>query len=89
VTFHAPEVVQDRNAHNLLKDFQDEVPGYLNNARIRAILTSLRLTPGKAAMPENLLRCYETLVGHNIFPKAELVLVKAWLGDLNGIAPKT
>jgi hypothetical protein len=30
VTFHSPsEVYQDRNEHDLLKDFEDEIPGYL------------------------------------------------------------
>lgn len=86
VTFHAPEVVQERNAHNLLRDFQDEVPGYLNNNRIREILARLRLETGPKAAPENLLRCYTALVQNNIFPKKELVLVKAWLRDLKEIA---
>ena len=34
VVFHAAEVYQDRNKHNLIQDFQDEVPGYLQNASI-------------------------------------------------------
>ena len=37
VAFHAPESIQQRNMHNLLRDFEDEVPGYLNNNRIIAI----------------------------------------------------
>ena len=85
VTFHAPEVVQERNVHNLLRDFQDEVPGYLNNTRLCGILAGLRLTPGPKAVPENLLCCYAALVQHNIFPKKELPLVKAWLRDLKDI----
>jgi hypothetical protein len=86
VTFHAPEVVQERNQHNLLRDFQDEVPGYLNNARICDLLGQLRLKPGKLAVSENLHRCYETLVQHEIFPAKELALLKAWLADLKTIA---
>ncbi len=85
VTFHAPEVVQERNVHNLLRDFQDEVPGYLNNTRLCAILAGLPLKPGPKAVQENLLRCYTALVQNEILPKKELPLVKAWLRDLNQI----
>jgi hypothetical protein len=31
VVFHASTVYQERNAHRLLRDFEDEVPGYLLN----------------------------------------------------------
>ncbi len=86
VTFHSPEVVQKRNQHNLLRDFQDEVPGYLSNAWICNVLTQLKLMRGKAAVSENLIRCYEALVDRSIFPRKELRLVKAWLADLNAIA---
>ncbi|HEX3720188.1 MAG TPA: STELLO glycosyltransferase family protein [Verrucomicrobiae bacterium] len=86
VTFHSPEVVQERNQHNLLRDFQDEVPGYLSNARICNILGQLKLKPGKASVSENLMCCYESLVAENIFPRNELRLVKAWLADLKSMA---
>jgi hypothetical protein len=85
VSFHSPEVVQDRNAHNLLKDFKDEVPGYLNNEAIRSLLAGLRLQSGRQSAAGNLLRCYEALVERNIFPKEELPLLKAWLSDLKTI----
>jgi hypothetical protein len=88
VTFHPPEVVQERNEHRLLKDFQDEVPGYLNNARICGVLAGLRLKPGKKAVAENLLRCYEALIQQNIFPDKEMPLVEAWLADLKEIGKK-
>jgi hypothetical protein len=86
VVFHPPEVVQDRNQHNLLHDFRDEVPGYLNNAKICNVLGQLRLKPGKKAVSENLFKCYEALVKHDIFPGKELALLKAWLADLKAIA---
>ncbi|MCX6903415.1 MAG: STELLO glycosyltransferase family protein [Verrucomicrobia bacterium] len=86
VTFHAPEVVQDRNQHNLLRDFQDEVPGYLANDRIRGLLQGLSLAGGRSAVGENLQRCYELLVAEGIFPKKELCLVKAWRADLEKVS---
>jgi len=85
VTFHGPEVLQRRNAHNLLKDFQDEVPGYLANDRIVQLLEEQPLDSGAEAAGGNLLRCYEKLVQHGLMPRKELPLVKAWLGDLKNV----
>ena len=70
----------------MLKDFQDEVPGYLTNERICRTLEDLKLEHGPEATGENLVRCYEALVAEDIFPKKELRLVKAWLHDLATIA---
>ena len=86
VTFHAAEVIQRRNVHNLLKDFQDEVPGYLHNEAICQTLEGVKLKRGPEAVGENLRRCYEALVGQGILPKKELGLVRAWLRDLDAIA---
>lgn len=82
VVFHAPDAVQDRNEHRLIKDFEDEVPGYLLNDQFRGILDSLTLAKGLDSVGHNMLKCYEALVEKAIFPKSELKLVKAWLRDL-------
>ena len=89
VTFHGPEVVQRRNEHNLMTDFEDEVPGYLANERIVQLLHELRLEAGAEAAGANLVRCYERLVRHGIFPRQELLLVKAWLGDLKRVTGRS
>jgi hypothetical protein len=81
MVFHAAEVVQERNPHRLIKDFEDEVPGYLQNERIVGLLANARLQPGPSAVGENLLRCYEALVAGGIFPADEMPLVRAWLAD--------
>ena len=85
VTFHGPEVVQRRNVHNLMKDFADEVPGYLANDRIVHLLEEQALELGVEAVGGNLLRCYEKLIQHGVMPRKELPLVKAWLGDLEKV----
>lgn len=82
MTFHAPEVFQDRNEHNLLRDFADEVPGYLGNGKICQILEQLTLQPGKYSVPQNMIMCYEALIANGTFPSKELRLLKAWLFDL-------
>ncbi len=82
LVFHAPEVVQDRNQHDLMRDFADEVPGYLQNRKITQILQELVLPAGVDQVGDNLLRCYQALVEAEIFPEQELGLVSAWLADL-------
>ena len=83
VVFHAAEAVQLRNPHNLLRDFRDEVPGYLDNDRICTILNGCTLLPGEASVGDNLRACYRALVDASIIPGDELPLVDAWLGDLS------
>jgi len=79
ITFHAPEVFQDRNQHDLDRDFADEVPGYTRNKEIANVLSRLQLGGGEARIGDNLQRCYEALVGATVFPSAELELVELWL----------
>ena len=82
VLFHEATVWQERNDHNLMRDFQDEVPGYLHNRAIGATLDALPLEPGVHNLGENLRRCYTALVGMGVVGEAELPLLEAWLGDL-------
>jgi hypothetical protein len=83
VAFHGPESFQDRNAHNLLRDFEDESPGYLNNSRIISILEGVQLSSGADTIGDNLHRCYEALASAGIVPSREMPLVEAWLVDFN------
>ena len=82
VLFHEPTVRQERNEHNLMRDFRDEVPGYLHNDAIREALEGLRLAPGAERLGENLLACYEKLVEMSLVGREELPLLAAWLEDL-------
>jgi hypothetical protein len=84
--FHGPTMEQVRNAHDLMRDFHDEVPGYLNNAAIGELLTSLNLKAGIAHLGDNLRACYERLVTSDILDKRELSLLDAWLGDMGRLA---
>jgi len=82
VVFHSPEVFQDRNPHDLMVDFRDEIPGYEQNRRIAEILDGLNLDPREEAVGNNLRSCYANLIKHGIFPEKEIILVDAWLNDL-------
>ena len=85
LVFHAAEVNQERNQHNLLRDFEDEVPGYVHNQRIADTLEGLSLHGGESGVSENLLLCYEALVRIGVIPEKELALVQAWVEDVGAI----
>lgn len=82
ILFHEPTVAQQRNEHDLMRDFLDELPGYLQNENIREILESLSLRPGKEHIGENMKSCYQALVSASLIPEIELSLLDAWLQDL-------
>jgi len=82
ILFRSPSVRQERNAHDLMRDFADEVPGYLHNRRIAETLDGLALAPGVDMLPDNLARCYDALIGLGVLPSTERVLLDAWLADL-------
>lgn len=82
VLFHEPTVWQERNEHNLMRDFKDEVPGYLNNSAICEALAQLNLKAGVENLGSNLRVCYEKLVSMELVGAQELDLVDAWLSDL-------
>jgi hypothetical protein len=83
IAFCPPEAVQDRNEHDLLRDFEHEVPGYLGNRRLADALTAVTLEAGETELSANLRRCYEVLIEAGFFPTQELTLVDAWLEDLS------
>lgn len=82
LVFHASEVIQERNEHNLLVDFRDEVGGYLNVDRLIGELEDLQLASGEAAVLDNVRLCYERLCEKGLIDEAELPLVHAWLEDI-------
>lgn len=82
VVFHGPEMVQDRNPHNLLRDFEQEIPGYLGNARLCDTLEKVQLSSRSDAIASNLHRCYEALIRAGFMLSKEIKLVESWLIDL-------
>lgn len=82
VVFHAPEVIQERNPHDYMQDFEAEIPGYRHNARIGSLLERLSLDGDPQAAGGNLRMCYEALISAGVLPGVEMGLVDAWLSDL-------
>jgi len=85
ILFHEPTVYQERNMHNLIRDFADEVSGYVNNHKIAENLASLTLQSGTDKLGENLYRCYEELVRMSLVDAMELPLIEAWNADLKSM----
>jgi hypothetical protein len=82
VLFHNATVYQLRNEHDLMRDFRDEVPGYLNNQEISRALQSLELHEGANAMASNMRDCYGALHNLRLVKPLELELLDAWLDDI-------
>ena len=80
VSFHGPTVFQIRNIHNLMKDFDDEVVGYLRNTEIAAVLNRTDIVG--LSISESLSKCYAALRVINIITEEELLLLEQWIKTL-------
>ena len=83
--FHSSTVFQERNAHDLMRDFAEEVPGYLHNERIRKTLEDLPLERGVGALSANLHRAYQALIALDVVGAEEAALLDAWRADLDAV----
>lgn len=81
ILFRQATVRQERNDHNLLRDFEEEVPGYLHNHQIARHLADLPLGTGTEAISANLIECYECLIRLGLIGKDEMPLLMAWIRD--------
>ena len=83
--FHESTVFQERNEHDLLHDFRDEIPGYLNNAQLCQALSELELRGGVEYLADDLKICYELLIKLGYIGAEEMPLVDAWLEDVSSL----
>ena len=79
--FHAPTVWQERNEHDLRRDFQEELPGYTHNDSIRRALLETEL-PQSLSYAGMLERCYQTMMRNGWIDAGEEAILCAWLKDL-------
>lgn len=83
LSFHAPTVYQERNEHDLMRDFSDEVVGYVRNAEIAECLGALNLDAQSSG--DVLMSCYLALQKIGIVPVEEVVLVGMWIKAVNRV----
>jgi hypothetical protein len=81
--FHKATVFQERNEHDYMTDFRDEIECYLNTMPVVAALNSLNFSESSI---DNLLKVYKSLHNVGILSQAELIIVKAWTDDYKKLA---
>ena len=81
VVFHQPTVWQERNVHDLQRDFNEELPGYCHNSEIREALNRLSFEENDS-LRIRIEKCYGVLMSRSWVGKEEEPLLRAWLDDL-------
>jgi len=81
----SPEVFQARNEHDLMRDFRDEIEGYVGyESFVRALeLAAITGTPG--SLVEDMRIIYRDLVSLSFFTADELPILDAWLHDVTAV----
>jgi STELLO glycosyltransferases len=85
IMYHNSTVYQDRNYHDLMQDFEEEIPGYLHNDKIRLSLQELNLPAGTDNICAAMRVCYRLLCDIGIIDRREIELLDAWFDDLYSI----
>ena len=80
LVYTGPMVFQDRNEHDLMKDFRDEIEGYTNYSRVVDALQHTKTSKG-ADVASDLVHLYEALVQVDAVTPAELRVLDAWITD--------
>ncbi len=78
--FFEATVFQERNVHDFVKDFEDEVPVYLNARKVIDVAQNA-IVSGES-MQQQLSDIYRALVKEKIVGPAETELVDLWLDEL-------
>lgn len=81
ILHHAPTMRQERNGHDLTRDFKQEVSGYLGNAEIAKLLGAVDVQPGIECIFDGLRGSYAALVRSGFVGREELPLLELWIDD--------
>jgi len=82
LSFHNATMFQQRNEHNLMTDFEEEVSGYLRNEEIVNVLDALVLEKGMSNLGANMRKCYRALIDLGVVGEKETDLLEAWIMDM-------
>lgn len=75
--FAGATVLQMRNPHDYLKDFESEIPCYLQAEKVVQI--AMEAVSTEKSIPENLLSVYRALSDKGIVSEKELEILSCWL----------
>jgi hypothetical protein len=73
-------VIQKRNPHDYMKDFESEIPMYQYADKIIELIS--QSISSKESIQNNLYNAYGVLLKKNIIYEKELVTLEAWLKDI-------
>ena len=77
--FTGATVIQERNEHDFFKDFESEVPMYLQSERVVELVAG-GITR-RRSLEDNLFEAYQSLFRADIVCQDEIVTLEAWLKD--------
>ncbi|MDZ4152651.1 STELLO glycosyltransferase family protein, partial [Methylicorpusculum sp.] len=78
--FTAPNVIQERNAHNLMRDFADEIDLYLKGGALAIMLKDW--CTHSAVFANRIHELTAHMAAQNFWGAKEIELVDAWIEDL-------
>jgi hypothetical protein len=76
--FAGATVLQKRNPHDYLKDFESEIPCYLSAEKVVQI--AMDSVSSDRSIPENMVSVYRALCDKGIVSEKELKILGCWLG---------
>jgi len=83
ILFTSPTVHQDRNYHDLYKDFDLEISVFRDVKKLVKVLELTKIYKNKKYILVNLFNCYQNLVKKKILEKEELEILHAWCEDIH------
>lgn len=81
----APTVYQDRNEHDLMRDFREEIEGYVGYERFVDVLESTPIGGGFKNLLDDLRLLYSALIDAGFFTSAEMLVLDAWIADMEAL----
>jgi len=84
--FGPANLLQERNPHNLMLDFKQEVPVYLHSEEVVDTVIATLKKAKSQDLGGRLLEVYEALKDNEIVTEEEIKLLSAWLSDVKQIS---
>jgi hypothetical protein len=81
ILFFGTSMYQNRNQHNLIKDFEQEVCLYINNTKMIDLIKKIKLKSGENNYFYNLRKIYGVLINKKYFLRTEKFFLNAWIKD--------
>ena len=87
--FGPATVIQKRNPHNYVRDFESEIPVYLNSERVIDLTAKSLISTKGQGLNQQFLAAYSSLEEANIVTSQELDLLRGWIRDIESIQGDT